>query len=416
MRTVWRSIVQSTHAGQFVRVVVFSCCLVGTARAAEEPSPAVTVRGFGTLGAVRASSGAAEFVRDLSQPKGARASRWSWRTDSILGIQINAPVASDVEAVGQVVSRYRYDATYRPEVMWGFLKWDLRPELSLRGGRLGTDFFMLADSRLVGYSNLPVRPPTDYFGILPFSYIDGGDALVTWPVGGGLLRGKAFAGYTREKVPLAERQWDLDGSLMRGGHLDFQRGAWTVRAGYARIRFDQDLPIADLQATLRSFPFPAFARAADTLTVKDKDSRFYSAGLVYDDGPLQLQLMFNRTRHDSILFQNSRAAYVIAGYRLDSVTPYAGYAQSTSRPKSQSDILTGVAPLDATVASTLGDSHTHQHTWSLGARWDLAANVDLKLQLDAVRGEPASIFLYRGEQPGWRGRTNIFSVVTDFVF
>jgi len=57
-----------------------------------------------------------------------------------------------------------------------------------------------------------------------------------------------------------------------------------------------------------------------------------------------------------------------------------------------------------------------QHTTILGARWDVAHNIALKVQWDAVRGDPSSIFPYRREQPDWQGKMDVFSVTMDFVF
>src|SRR6185369_16058780 len=184
-----------------------------------EAEPAFTVHGFGTLGAARTTSENVEFVRDISQPRGAR-TKWDGRTDSVLGLQANWRIAPELEAVVQGVSRYRYDRTFTPEIACAYLKYDPTPALSLRGGRLGTEFFMLADSRLVGYSYLTVRPPGDFFWYLPFYSIDGADALLTVSLGESVLRGKVFYGISDGSIPLADRQWKIDGSPLMGAYLE----------------------------------------------------------------------------------------------------------------------------------------------------------------------------------------------------
>ena len=103
---------------------------------------------------------------------------------------------------------------------------------------------MMADSRWVGYSFLTVRPPGDYFWYLPFYSIHGADAAITVPFGESVFRAKAFYGHSRGSIPLADEQWDISGSPMVGGYLDYQYGAWQVRASYANIHFKRDLPIA----------------------------------------------------------------------------------------------------------------------------------------------------------------------------
>lgn len=381
-----------------------------TENLADAGNQAISLHGFGTLGVARSSTDSAEFVRDLSQPSGLT-KQWSGKIDSVLGVQANIRATDKVEAVVQAVSRYHADGNFEPELMWAFVKYDPNANLSLRGGRLGTEFYMLADSRLVGYSYLPIRPPTDYYGALPFSYIDGVDGQATLPVGDGLLRGKLFTGLVREKAPLADRQWDMNRSRMTGGHVDYQQGSWQWRLGYAQVRFKQDLPLADLHNLLESNGANA---ASQALSMAGKLGRFSSAGVVYDNGPLQVQLMLSRTWQDSSIFENSHAAYLIAGYRFDKLTPFIGYSRVRSTPK---QLATGLgAVMDATVASVMADSHNDQHTTTIGLRWDFRRNMDLKAQFDMVRGTPQSIFPTRWERPDYNGRMNITSLSMDFVF
>src|SRR5574343_574753 len=205
-----------------------------------EGSP--TFNGFGTLGATRSSSPEAGFVRELSQPHGS-AGKWRGELDSLVGLQANWQASSNLTLIGQVVSRYRLGSNFSPELMWAFARWEPTGYTSSRAGRLGTDFYMFSDSRLVGYTYLTVRPSTDFFGVLPFSHIDGGDAQVSIPFAGGILRGKAHLGWLDETLPLAERRWNLQGSRMLGGSLTYQHGPWTVRASSSELRFKHNLPI-----------------------------------------------------------------------------------------------------------------------------------------------------------------------------
>lgn len=390
--------------------------------------PAVESSGFATLGLARSSSDQAEFVRDLSQPGGI-GRRWSAKIDSVVGLQSNVHVSRTLEAVGQIIARYGPEGDFRPELSWAFLRFEPVPALALRGGRIGTDFYMLADSRWVGYSYLTVRPPNDYFGALPFYSIDGGDASFTHPLGPGLLRGKAFSGLSREQAPLADRQWNLDGSRMTGGDLGYQSGAWHWRVSHARIRFRHDLPIQPLFDGLNAFAaggIPAAGAAARALAVAGSTSHFTSLGLLVEQGPLQVHLMLNRTQHESASFQNSHGGYAVLGYRLGRWTPFAGYSKVESTPRT---LATGVPEntgnpafdgaarqINRSVAELLADSHSNQHTLSFGTRVELRPHLALKAQWDGIRGQSSSIFPYRREQPGWTGRTNITTLTLDTVF
>jgi hypothetical protein len=119
-------------------------------------APDLVLHGFGTLALARSDNGNAEFVRDLSQPNGV-GRNWSAKNDTVFGLQANYRLNGLVEAVVQGVSHYRYDGSFSPELTWAFLKFEPTPGVMLRAGRYGTEFFMLADSRSVGYSYLTVR-------------------------------------------------------------------------------------------------------------------------------------------------------------------------------------------------------------------------------------------------------------------
>ena len=382
----------------------------------------VSLRGFGTLGVARSTTNQAEFVRDLSQPRGIT-NQWSGRIDSVLGIQANWQGTPEVELVTQVLSRYQFDESRSPEVMWAFAKWEPDPRVSLRAGRIGADFMMLADSRLVGYSYLTVRPSSDFFGPLFFSHFDGVDASLTLPLGNGLLRGKIFTGATQEKATGEPGIWDTSGSPVNGFVLDYQTGPWLLRANTASIRFSNNINFDLLTNGLRAVgSIPQYASAiaaADALTTRDTTTRFYSLGVVYDQGPLQVQGMLNTIEQETGVFQNSQAGYLLAGYRLGSVTPYTGVSRWISTLKPYSTGLPpglGLDKLISTFDYVMAASTVNQTTYTLGARWDVQQNMALKMQWDAIRGVAGSKFPYAHSEPGWSGSTDVFSLTLDFVF
>lgn len=383
----------------------------------------LSFRGFGTLGVARSSSSQAEFVRDLSQPKGLSDGSWSARIDSILGGQVNWQVAKELELVGQAVSRFRYDEKRSPEITWAFARWDMAPDITVRAGRIGADFMMLADSRLVGYSYLAARPSSDFFGPLFFHHFDGADMSISQPAGEGLVRAKVFIGVTHEKTADMQSIWNTSGSHVGGVVLDYWHGPWQLRANIAQIKFSNDLnvsPLPDLLKAAGNFlNAPSAFSAAQSLETKDTTSRFYSLGLVYEAYGFQSQAMANCIRHGAGLLQNSCAGYALAGYRSGAITPYVGISVWKSSRRNQTTGLPDIPPfanLNAIFSSVMDATRSDQRTYTLGVRWDVKPNVALKLQWDAIRGDSRSVFPVRNEQPGWDGRTNVISVVSDFVF
>ena len=371
--------------------------------------PAISLHGFGTLGLTRGDDDHAQFVRDLSQPDGA-GKFWNSTVDSLLGLQANIRLGASTEGVVQVVSRYHADSSYRPELTWAFLRHDFSPDASLRVGRLGTEFYMLGDSRLVGYSNLTVRPSPDFYGSLVFSYIDGADISATVPMASGLLKAKLFAGKSPEKTPYAPGLlWDLTGSTLMGGYLDYQSGPWQFRASLAQVQFGQEPPTDAMLQSLGINLGRPYLSLVPAMAMANQRASFSSLGLVYDRGPLNVQLMINQIRHDSLAYLDSKAGYVLAGYRLGAITPYVGVSRSLSDP-----LPSGLDPVTNLLVV---HSITDQQTYTLGARWDFHKNLSLKAQVDAIRGKPSSVFLVKGtDSGGWDGNMTVFSLALDFVF
>ena len=67
--------------------------------------------------------------------------------------------------------------------------------------------------------------------------------------------------------------------------------------------------------------------------------------------------------------------------------------------------------------NTLLGSVAHQKTISMGMRWDLMRNVDLKLQCDHTRLGAGSAGTLINQQPDFQqgGTVNLFSATMDFV-
>jgi hypothetical protein len=195
--------------------------------------------------------------------------------------------------------------------------------------------------------------------------------------------------------------------------LDYLVGPWQIRVSHAQVRFNHETP-TDEWLVAMGIPLSSFHTKAPEMGMADHWGRFSSIGLVYDEGPLNIQLMLNRIENDSPSYEDSKAGYVLAAYRLKGVTPYIGYSQSVSR----ADPLAPISdPLAAVIAPVLvAASHIDQHTYTLGGRWDVQKNLALKAQVDWIRGKPSSVFLFKNPNPGWDGNMTVFSLALDFVF
>jgi hypothetical protein len=210
--------------------------------------------------------------------------------------------------------------------------------------------------------------------------------------------------------------WDTSGASTRGLEFDYLTGPWQLRASTAYVDFPHDIQYArQLADILRNTGVPSASAAADALKVAGTTTRYDSLGVAYDAGPLQVQAMLNSIRHEAGLLHNSHAGYLLAGYRLGALTPYAGVSWWKSRLKSPSTGLLDPV-LNKEFDFVMGTSVADQTTYTLGARWSLCKNTAVKLQWDAIRGSASSRLPVLRSGPDWNGRTNVISAVVDFIF
>lgn len=390
-------------------IIVF--CLSPTFARGDAYSP-FTLKGFGTAGVARSSNGDAQFIRDVSQPNGVDRN-WSGLIDTLAGLQGNYQYNNATEMIVQVVSHYRYDGSFSPELTRAMAKYDWSPRISISVGRIGTELLMHSDSRWVGYSYLTVRPNVDFFGTLPVNYADGLEANYHVPIADGILQAKILGGVGKEYMPM----YPLNQAHLVEGSVGYIKDNWQLRYLYGQMELErQSDALAPIEAGLLS---AGAMSAADSFNLVGTVDRYNSLAAVYDDGIWQVQASLSSIQHQKI-FQSEQSWFVLAGRRFGDVTPFAGLSSVHSSPKS---IVTGIpsaspfSTLNTALAYALSSSHQQGHTITLGTRWDFMRNVDLKAQLDFIGGgDGTSTLPYTNIQPGWNGRTTVISMALDFVF
>lgn len=378
------------------------------------------LNGFGTLGGTYNSTDQATFIRDKGQPDGPRDDGVFWGTDSRIGIQGSWRPSEDVEAMLQVVSKYRYDGSYRPTVTWGFLKYAFTPNLELRLGRLGFDIYFNADSSEVGYAYLWVRPPVEFYLPIHYTYFDGGDLTLRYPLGDGMLKSKLFGGKTDETIASSVgTDYTLDGAMW-GGLVEYQLPKWLFRAGFNVSRLDDDYAqLTPLLGALRMTGVPQAAAVADDLRLTKGNYVFLAAGLAYEDGPWRAMAGITHIDSDNLLSHSALSTTFSLGYRINRWTPYIIYSRAESDHPRASTGLPNIYPyalLNAAVDEATSFNQFDQDTFSVGARYDFAKNAALKMQVDRTHSRNNPSMFWVEADPDWDGNATIFSVTLDFVF
>lgn len=381
---------------------------------AEELSP-WRFNGFFTLGAVYNNDSDIAFSRDLGQPP--PPNDFSLTQDSLLGLQASYRFSPQWQAVGQLVSKFRYDRTYDPELSWGFVNYQLSPEADVRVGRLGLDVFMAADSRDVGFSYLWARPLSDYYGLLNFSRFDGLDFTYQIPVGVDQVKLKAYAGTTDQGFPTGGGgQSDYAHSPIQGVIAEYLALDWKLRFGYASVHTKAQVAvISPLLSILRNSMLDQALALADELDFDGAHVDYYSVDFSADFNRWRWQTGLSYTRTDILTYPSVLAGYVSLGYRLDSWTPYTFWSFLNSSKEVRSSGLG--ATVDAQVTNLIEGAYSDQSTLGIGARFDVSDTTAVKVQLEKLQSDVAPAFsLWGVNEDEWDGDTLIFSLTLDHVF
>jgi hypothetical protein len=355
--------------------------LWGSARAtaaADADPPMFSFNGFGTAGVVHSSDNDADFVSNPAQPKGAGfTDSWSATPDTKLGIQLQVALLDQLSAVVQVMSQYQYDGTFRPDLEWANLKYQVTPDLSIRVGRIAIPTFMVSDSLNIGYALPFARIPLEVYAELPETHSDGVDGSYRMYLGGATNTVQAFLGGFSSNLPDqgTYKTHDLWGIVDT-----IESGAAMLHFSYQTLRYDLSF--------------------SPGLRLVDNPQQIVTIGAGYDPGKWYVTGELIRVPDD--VFGLFYGGYINAGRRFNQVTPYLGYAK------------TGMIH-----AGSLGlPPFINQETATLGVRWDFMKDFDLKAQLDHTTRHGGINQYFINQQPGFQqsGVVEIFTLLVDFVF
>lgn len=367
--------------------VALSAC-AGTACAAAAAGVDYTFNGFATFGLAHSSEREADFATSFRQPTGAGHTRnWSPTPDSRIGGQVTAQFDSNWSAVVQVISEQNWDKSFTPHVEWANIKYAFTPDFSVRVGRITMPTYFFSESRKVGYSMPSVRSATYFYTMLPVSTNDGIDATYRFRVGDITNTTSVMYGRNKFTVP--------DGT-QSGIRVQTSRAlAMTNRTEYGNLtlqlsHFGNDCNFPKIIA----IPDPALSRLGD-----DQWYTFNQAAFSYDPG--QWYVLGEIGKAKASFLGHSRGWYLSGGYRIGKVTPYLIYESQRQLTPSP-----GFFP------------NPELDTPSIGARWDVYKNVDIKVQYDHNKLGPRGVGPLVNLQPKFvPGRSfSVVSLVADVVF
>ena len=348
-------------------------------------------RGFGTIAATTTSEDIAEFRVEMTQFEGL-SDDIDFGLRSKLGLQLNANFNSQFSAVGQVLAKKRGDSDMDPEIEWLYASYQPNRYADFRIGRLVLPFFMLSDSRGVGYVQPFVEPPQTVYIDASVSRFDGIQMLNRFELGEGTLTIQTSLGNSSEEIVLGNPlipALDVDIKDIVSINFVYDWDNWSLRLG--KITSDLDFPDITLNVpTPNPFPPPAVITVPVPLSsqLPDIDDDYTGLGIQYDDG--QLVFMAEHTSRDTD-FVKSDGYYALIGWRFGKWLPSITMAERDTED----------SPVNETTAFTL--------------RHNLSSSMALKFQWESVTPD-STVWLNASPAFAAGEDQDVYTISFDFVF
>jgi hypothetical protein len=380
---------------------------------------------FGTLGVVRGGDDQLTFRRDWSSP-GVTPHEWEWKADSLLGLQLDARLTENLEAAAQIVLKDRVDDQLEKSLEMAFLRYRLTPSLTLRGGRVGVDMFMLSEFRNIGFAYLWARPVNEFYNPVAFAYTDGADVSYSRYIGEGVLQTRIFGGKMDNVLTLGLGEVELGLAPVWGVNLSYEWRGWKTRLSYADTKIRDNIePVMELRNALGNVDpalWPGVDERAALLESEGDHVRYYSVGLSYDSSTWTVLAEACHIDSEFHGFRSLSSGYASVGRHIGPVTLYTVYALA----KTQEDAISVPEPqvpapalmqLHAAAEDYFQRNLIDQRTLSFGARWDIWANWALKIQWDHAWVDAFGGGLWMQQSILYEDREiDIFSANLNFAF
>lgn len=331
----------------------------------------------------------------------------------------------------QFVVKDRLKNVLSESLEWGFIRYRPIEGLDIRLGRLGTDIFMLADYRQVGYTYPWVRPPHETYGMLSYYNLDGIDANKRIRIGSSALNIKMFYGRSDKKFPVGLTDSDTLHIKFDGGGVSFnwEWETWKVRYSYATIEVGNNNFLPLINGLMAAGPiWPEAYEIADDIRTESKTFQFNELGVIYDNNTWSVQAEAVALDGDSSLIQSTRHFYISIGRRIEQFTVYVtrGFVRSSNdvvHPTVPSGYPLPIAMQLSALAYgaelTENGSRADEHNIGVGVRWDFTTKMALKLQAEQFEIDKYGSALWiklDPLSPPKNEKANIVSVSLDVLF
>ncbi len=387
---------------------VFTClvfCLPPQASAQSEIFEEWNFSGFGTLGYAQ-SDKYSDFIlkRNISQ-RSQKIEDNGFLVDSRLGFQVSKEFFTDWDLVTQLVLKEKVHNNVENSLEMAFVRYQFNPMWSVRFGRMVLDSFLLSDHRNIGFSYHWVRPPTEFYGWIPYNHYDGIKASFELGDFERYLRLDVFSGKSDATVNIGYGDGGasynyVNANSIIGMGITWEKGDLALRSYSSKFKIADEIAAIKQLKALTSTPavqsnWPQAQQIAQDYGLENADYTYYSLGLLWEPGTWMLQAEVSDVNSSSFGTYSGQRGYVHLAYRFATFLPHISYSRSwDDTDYAYESAPPGFEDLEAVIIDNELSGLIKQYTISLGLRWDFASQKALKLQCDRTTIKEGSFGIF----------------------
>ncbi len=396
--------------------------------------------GFGTLGYAQTNKYSDIILKRNISQNSQKIEDNGWLTDSRLGLQASKELSANWDVVSQLVIQEKVDNTLENSIEMGFVRYQVNDNWNVRLGRMVLGTFLLSDYRNVGYSYHWVRPPTEFYGWIPFTHYDGFKTNIELGDFDQFLRLEAFAGNGGATVNIGYTSGgssynNAQASPMYGTGLTWEKDDLSLRVYLTKFKISEEIAAIEELQNIVSQPaiqtyWPQAQQIADDYALKGSTFSYTTLSFAWRPKAWQLQGEFSHIQSSSFGTYDGQRAYLHLGHRFGKWLPHITYSRSwddrsypydpapaTPTPPLPAGTLEG---LETALIDNRLSGMVNQYTVSVGIRWDFASQKALKLQCDRSKLYNGSLGIYPTPTPAprnWQSDTRSWCAATlDWIF
>ncbi|MEH6344350.1 MAG: hypothetical protein V7785_04645 [Bermanella sp.] len=370
--------------------------------------------GFGTLGYAQSDKYSDLILKRNVIQRSQEVEEKGWLVDSRLGLQLRKEWRHNWDLVGQVVAQEKTRNTLENSIEMAFIRYHAHQAWSFQLGRMVLDIFQLSDHRNVGYSYHWVRPPTEFYGWIPFSHFDGLKSSFEISNFDSLLRLEAYVGTTKSTLNISYSQ---GGSSYNSAEAEptlgivayWEKGDLTLRANVTRFRITEDIEAVEELSAYVSDPtiqtyWPEASQITQDYSLEGASFSYTSLGFSWSPSSWAIQGEVSDIDSDSFGTYDGQRAYLQLGHRFGTLLPHITYSRSwdyrdypyDAAPATPTNVLPAgtLEALEVILKDNRYSGIVNQYTISLGVRWDFASQKVLKFQCDRTTVYDGSLGIF----------------------